>query len=911
MGQYYDPDEVCHFRHFGYIESCAPGPNNTPMLLTAVSNGTAWTGDLVCTGSQESVNGSVSQHFWLLTDRPGAPQEDDIGYVAFSGVYHDEAVPHSTDYFHNVRFSFSLGSQATIAITDNRFDSTEQLCFVPQGPQGFAIMLPGTSACLTAGPSPAASISSASVSIYVTTFTGAKNQIWAIEPSHQLAGCYQLAPAAAPELGVLSPGQGIANGGPIGIGAYEGDDITATWYAMPCNSIAYGNDHYSNILFFWQDKTCSIYRDSQSAGASAIQAMRPVDDAYGSPIEYLRTLDWYVGQLTAYNGNWDAMQYADSVFASGTTCLSSAEGGDTVSPNLKFDTISTSTGQDNISQYFFAIPRNLYDPSLPQCQDLQLVMHDLNTGETRTLNELDSISTSAVFRLTPKFICEATKYVAVLRVSHSDPDSTETSEMDSRYLPDNGKWPQIEIAPWGIPNGPEAWAPNGFAGSLDDDGYTTLTKPFKDNPGIFHGHQNQIANVTLTVATFEMESHGSKQPWMPTVGRAASKTFRIAPKPVFSLTSATIDENFVTINGTITKGWLGSGQMTLDVEDFRWICTRDGQTTTHLHALIEPQSLQINYRTENTLIDPPVIAAKIPLTALDGDAFFDVVQTLVAGGTVELRAYDDIYLRSPYGSVGATYGVFTLPTSWGPSMTIDVDPYAYLTITQNPLATRFEVPAMAPVIRLVWTTSYILSDSERGHRLIKIPGSDFTGSEGFPLVGCFASGSALSTQSEKERALIFRRLESDTTKLHLYIHETTNMLVEPLASLTYQDARNTATIIPLEGNITADYSESRQFVAAQRLGGTRYLAAVTGTKTPSLKFSGTIFRGQLANLPASTISEVEVSSSVSDLYRIPADAICLLRTAHGTTHQVIVTSIDSPRSVAGLAQVTINMIEVE
>lgn len=909
MGQYYDPDEVCHFRHCGHIVSQALGPNDTLMMLTASSSGTAWTGDLVCTGSQESQNGGVNQLFWLLTDRPGAPQEDDIGYVAFSGVYHDEPVPHSTDHFHNVRFSFSLGSQATIAITDNLFDSTEQLCFVPQGSQGFAIMLPGTTACLTAGPSPAASISSSSVSIYVTSFTGAKNQLWAIDATHQLAGCYQLAPAAAPELGVLSPGQGIANGGPVGIGAYENDDITATWYAMPYNSIAYGNDHYSILMFFWQDRACSIYRDSPNAGASAIQAMRPVDSAYGSPLEYLRTLDWSVGQLTAYNGNWDAMQYADSVFASGNTCLSSAEGTDTVSPNLKFDTISSSTGQDNLAQYFFILPRNFYDPTLPQCQDLQLVMHDINTGETRTLNELDAISTSAVFRLTPKFICEASKYVAVLRVSYSDPDSTETSEMERRYLPDNGKWPQIENAPWGIPNGPEAWVPNGFASPLDDDGYTTLTTPFKNVPGLFHGHQNQIANVTLTVAAFEMESHGSKQPWMPTVGRAASKTFRIAPKPAFSLTSATIDEDFVTINGTITQGWLGSGQMTLDVEDFRWICTRGGQTTTHLHALIEPQSIQINYRTEDTLLDPPVIAAKIPLTALDGDAFFDVVQTLAAGGTVELRAYDDIFLRSPYGSVGAQYGVFTLPVSWGPSTTIDDD--SYLTITQDPLATSFDVPAMPPLIRLVWTTSYVISDSERGHRLLKIQGSDFTGSSGFQLIGCFASGSALSTQSEKERALIFRRLESNTTKLHLYIHETTSLLVEPLASVTYQDARNTATVIPLEGNITSDYAESRQFVAAQRLGGSRYLAAVTGTKTPSLKFSGTIFRGQLANLPASTISEVIISSSVSDLYRIPSDAVCLLRTAHGTTHQVIITSIDSPRSVAGLAQVTINMIEVE
>lgn len=909
MGQYYDPDEVCHFRHCGHIVSQALGPNDTLMMLTASLSGTAWTGDLVCTGSQESQNGGVNQLFWLLTDRPNAPQEDDIGYVAFSGVYYDEPVPHSTDYFHNVRFSFSLGSQATIAITDNRFDSTEQLCFVPQGSQGFAIMLPGTSACLTAGASPAASISSSSVSIYVTSFTGAKNQLWGLDVTNQLAGCYQLAPAAAPELAILSPGQGIANGGPVGIGAYENDDITATWYAMPFNSIGEGTTHYSNIMFFWQDKACSIYRDSPSAGASAIQAMRPVDSAYGSPIEYQRTLDWAVSQLTALNGNWSAKQYADSVFASGTTCMSSAEGTDTVSPNLKFDTISTSTGQDNLAQFFFALPRNFYDTTLPQCQDLQLVMHDINTGETRPLNELDAISTSAVFTLTPKFICEATKYVAILRVSHSDPDSTETAEMDSRYLPDNGKWPQIETAPWGIPNGPEAWAPNGFASTLDDDGYTTLTKPFKSVPGIFSGHQNQIVNATLTVAAFEMESHGSKQPWMPTVGRAASKTFRIAPKAAFSLTSATIDENFVTLNGTITSGWLGSGQMTLDVEDFRWICTRGGQTTTHLHALIDPQSLQINYRTEDTLIDPPVIAAKIPLTALDGEAFFDVVQTLAAGGTVELRAYDDIFLRSPYGSVGATYGVFTLPTTWGPSMTIDDD--SYLTITQNPLATSFEVPAMAPLIRLVWTTSYIISDSERGHRLLKIQGSDFTGSSGFQLIGCFASGSALSTQSEKERALIFRRLESDTTKLHLYVHERTSMLVEPLASLTYQDARNTATVIPLEGNVTSDYSESRQFVAAQRLGGSRYLAAVTGTKTPSLKFSGTIFRGQLANLPASTISEVEVSSSVSDLYRIPADAICMLRTTHGTTHQVIVTSIDSPRSVAGLAQVTINMIEVE
>ena len=63
---------------------------------------------------------------------------------------------------------------------------------------------------------------------------------------------------------------------------------------------------------------------------------------------------------------------------------------------------------------------------------------------------------------------------------------------------------------------------------------------------------------------------------------------------------------------------------------------------------------------------------------------------------------------------------------------------------------------------------------------------------------------------------------------------------------------------------------------------------------------------------STTASEAyALHESIGDLYRIPDDTTVMLRTSYGTTYSVIITSIESPRSQSNLAQVTINMLEVE
>lgn len=889
MGAYFDADQTCHFRHCARVLSKALGPSLETMYLTATISGTQFTGGLTVTGTQ---NDWKNQNFWLLTDNPAYPSEDDIGYVGFAAQYTNEPSP-GPELFHNIHVSGSLGSQAAINISANDFDSTEKFCFVSHGASGFAIMIPGTNYCLTAGTTAASSISSSSVGVYVTAFSGAETQLWDIYEPVQLTGCYHMAPAGAPEMGICSPGQGLSSYTSLGIGAYEQDDITATWIAFyeswllsfinESFILGYVGDRDTTTLYVFTATGSSL--PEQGSQISASESMyRSIADNF---IYAGRSLNPTYNTLHANNGLYYAKQYTDTTSGS-STALTSYHGTETVSQSPWVDTLSPSTWPSNISQFWYPVPQNLYDAGLPQCLDLQLIVRDNTLGTERILSSVDDIPSTSDITLIPRFICSEKAYVACMKISFSDPDSAEDSSWDIIMTPTSGNYPVIDEAPFATPNGPNAWSPNAWASAtLDDEGYTTLTQGFDFPSGLFSGYSGQIASITLTIRPFAYEQVVSLWPWLPYAGRQSSMTYRIAPSPTASITSAVIDEHNLTLSGSVTGGWLGAGAMAIEIDDFTWYYF-SGSPKYMRHALLDRQRISLHESS---------FSVKIPLTSLNGAAFYDVVSLLHGGTTVRFQG--DVRLVSQYGSTTITVNQ---PLAWPATTT--ADDTTHLTVYHQKMYTEFSTPAMVPSsTQLDWTTSYVVAPSETGARLqpMLLMNSQFA---------FFAAGGELTGDGTYERALIFRRLHDDyDNQLFYQTWMASSLNIEMISSLTYKRTSDqAAVIIPLEGNVTTQYSESREISAAQRLGSGRYIASTNLTRTPTLKFTGTIFRH---NFITSSSATVFIDASVSALYQIPPDAICTLRTSHGTSHQVMITSIESPRSIAGLAQVTINMIEVE
>ena len=873
------PDQACHFRHCVRLYS---GVTNQSLYLTSDVSGSQDTGQLYASAATDK---HWNQHFWLLTDRPGSNDEPGVGYLCDTFV---ASVATDPTRFHAVACAAQSGAHPSADhTTPNSYDAAQQWEFVVDSVSSLAIVIrkPGTSLCITAGASPSDTLSSSSVQCSLTTYSGAANQRWYLAAPWTSCNVFQLAPAADPAMAIATPGQISQDGAELGIVSYDETDPTAAWMGWYESYAAMSRAfmRWTHYVSPSQEKTASVsYRYTYPPSGRLTQRVEkvPQDNTSftpGSLLDLTPTRTYAGGDFTTRTGTEVAAQYSiddsDEDYA-----VSSSDGEITIAASPWIQALSTSTGASNAAQFWYAIPRNFYNPGMPTPYDLQLICHDDYTGTEWVLEASDELDSSHRYHIMPRFICDWDAFSVVLLARFRGLSSTTWSDWEVRQLPASGNSDQISGAPWSVPDGPPAWVPNAWSTGVDDDGYRQLTQSI-DLGGLLSDHPCEVMQISVTLRAFEY-GPSYRYPWAPYQGPGSTVTSIIAPRPTISPSSAYVSDDGLHISYT-SSAFPGAGQCSLRMRSLRVIQSGSSWSRELLASSYEVPL----YQSSGTFI--------VPMTAFDGEAIIDVVELFQSTSSLTLEIAGDVV---------TSYAAKPLTSSITLDMESGADVLPSWTVTQTELgqwATRI-------VIRFgwTWTTSYQLISSESDTSLMQLKAVDSSERLARHMVG-----QSLSTGTSSHVSLIFGRDDSDV--LAFLVLRTTVQNPRPVASLSWVDAAGIVHLIPVQGDLSFSYSSSKRVEAAQRLGATRFIAGTSGGSTPSLKFSGTIFRDELSEIPAPASGWISFDTSVSDLYRIPDDVDVLFRTTYGTAYLTRIVKVDSPRNSAGQAQITIEMLEVE
>lgn len=907
--------DVTHFRHCGRLKSMATDQGD--MFLTTGISGRYPSGSLSVTPltSNGTDDDGFNQCFWLYSDW-GATASGiawNLGEVTWDGdTYIGATIPgnpfNSSFSYQNLYYDLPVTSGGTLYVrTDtNGFrnihggSTCEEFDVVAAASGGFIIYARGTDLCITAGSSASDTLGSQNVTPYLVTYAAKKNQHWALAEINELAGVFQLAPALQPAFAILSPGQSTADNSLLGLGAYDTRDMSSTWSIFFRSSKSYDDDiwrceSYPNVSLtgltddasYWaapSDPTppCSLYQRHNLFISDMLYA------------RYSRSM--YASDLSL---NTPQGQYTTKQYTIGNTsnAISSQLGDQKLDSLVWGQAASSYMTSDWYPQYWYRIPRNIFKSSLPQPYDVRIWMYDHDTSSGRYISSLDQIDPTHHIELHPRFICPSGAYVVSLRLAHEDADDWEVI-----LSPENSAvWDGLAKAPFATPNVGTAWAPNAFAASRGEDDYVHLDAGFDFPDGLWDysvwGTVNDThgpLRLSVTVSSFSYDNGAQGQddrmPWRPYQGLSSTAEFRIADQYLPWISAIHIDDT------SLVMTWAGNDYASVrqdsDVMRMRHLIVQwtDGDGTHNEDLLLDTYDCPIQNPQGG------VRQLRVPLGVLDADVAIAIVASIASGGTVTLTSKSDIRLVTQYG-------LAPIPiVSWGINVTMEAGAVSY---TTSATATRYWTTFPEPSASQPLTHAYARTMTERGPRLVEMPTPATSSSSRMAI---WADGGYLNAHEGPRHALVFARLSSSPNTLYYATSIDSLVITNPVSSLGWRTSDGRLHLILLDGNLRFSYGRQRDISSAIRRGGTRYMAASSGTEVPSLKFSGTIYRGQRGT--AST-SDVVIHDSIDDIYRIPDDEPVTFRTSYGTTYPVIITAIDSPRNVSGLAQVSISMLELE
>lgn len=882
-------EERCHFRHAGFLRSAASG--STYMYLTAAINSSAVpTGSVTCEAHPAS---PTNQIFWLYTDTRSY-LDPGVGYI---GSIMD---PNGRNEFCHDIVASGSSSPRTIRID---FSSSAaygaEFYFVESSRilGGFEIIHRNTDLALTAGSSASDStLSSTSVSCYLVDNSHSLNQIWILEQSAELMGCLQLAPALADDMAILSPGQSSQNKLPLGIGTYDEDDETSVWSCIPISTrsgSSLSTTSYPQRPAYEGAESDAEWVSMLDAGSGQqVQQIRRRSVADGSHLSYSATAS--VADVDTPTGTYKPRRY---FWAASGQVLSSSDGQQELAASPYSQTLNSSTGVDNSPQFWYTFPRNLYRASLPTPSDIHIMITDDATGETRELQQLDQFPFLDEATIIPKFRCDWDKYVSVMRIRYLRSSQYSSSASWGPWqvvaVPESGILDTLSQAPWATPSGPQAWIANSWAGEQDNEGYTTLSSGFSLPSGLFSAMSGVIAQVSITIRAFSYGEQIPQIPALPYEGPAATFTAIIAPQPrcyispqevtpdgilvryVFESLDRSVFTNFaLRINSIEFSGWYDS----------------DNIMTEPYEASIFPHEQDQYGRYTGDII--------IPMTYLSPDDMPTIISELGHYGSAQAKAS---------GVLISQFGQISVEGSQGQSSSISLQTgmaasAGHITTQLGQFATIYGPRDPSQLPDIGWQRI----STERGPRYIKMPISMYD-----EFVARHMVGSYVSPDDPQQEALLFSRQTGGETETPLFevISEQYNTPLK-LTTLSYADS-GVLYVIPLQGQISISYGVQRDVSTARRLGGRKFVAGSIGGEAPSLSFSGTIFRHQFTGVAIPTSENIKILTSIHDLYDIPENATLMLRTPFGQAHMVRLTGIDSPRTSAGYADITLSMVEVD
>lgn len=908
--------DVTHFRHCGRLKSMATDQGD--MYLTTGISGRYPSGSLSVTPltSNGTDDEGFNQCFWLYSDW-GATSSgiaSNLGEVTWDGdTYIGSTIPgnplSSGFSYQNLYYDSPATSGGTLYVrtgtnafhTGSGASTCEEFNVVAAASGGFIIYVRGTDLCITAGSSASDTLGAQNVTPSLVTYAAKKNQHWTLAEINELAGVFQLAPALQPEFAILSPGQSTADNSILGLGAYDARDLSSTWSIFFRSYQSYDDnvwrcESYPNTsatgltadASYWaapSDPTppCSLYQRHNMAVSEMLYA------------RYSRSMYAAYLSLDTPQGLYTTKQYT----IDRTSTAISSQLGDQKLDSLVWgqDALQYMTS-DAYPQYWYRFPRNLFKRSLPQPYDVKIWIYDHDTSSGRYISSMDQIDPTHHIELHPRFICPAGAYVVSLRLAHEDADDWEVL-----LSPENSAvWDGLAKAPFATPGVGIAWAPNAFVDSRDEDNYVHLDAGFDFPYGLWdqsvwdlNNDTNGPLRVSVTVSAFSYDNGSQGQdylmPWRPYQGLSSTAEFLIADQYVPWIYALHIDDT------SLVMKWAGNDYANVrkdsDVMRMRHLIVQwtDGDGTHNEELLLDTYDCPVQ-RPQG------VRQVRVPLEALDADVVIAIVASIASGGTVKLTSHD-IRLVTQYGV--APIQLVSQPLG----ITMELGAISY---TTSATATRYWTTFPSPSATQPLTHAYARTMTERGPRLVEIPTQATSSSSRMAI---WADGGYLNAHEGPRHALLFARFSPSSSNPNTLCYSTSIdslVITNPVSSFGWQTSDGRLHLILLDGNLSFSYARQRDISSAIRRGGTRYMAASSGTEVPSLKFSGTIYRGQRGS---TSTSDVVIHDSIDDIYRIPDDEPVAFRTSYGTTYQVIITSIDSPRSVSGLAQVSISMLEVE
>lgn len=502
-------------------------------------------------------------------------------------------------------------------------------------------------------------------------------------------------------------------------------------------------------------------------------------------------------------------------------------------------------------QHWIPVPRNVFDASLPTPSTLSVVLD----------NEYSHITTETTSRCALDIREGGSSTTASCQLKFSvsgDCDQFQVAA-ETRSMHDDGTWGDWQLERSSElfdttsiePGWPVVWIPNAFAGNPDTDGRVAI-----DVERVMLFDSDHRIQRRYRVRAFRYSESG-----VPIVGPAASITIDVSARNKFELNGSPM----------VMRDGL---QIPYNIRYYT------GPTSIHFDSVrLGDVDAIVDYDTSTSSSSGTLL---VPWTAFRE---LDSTWPTTAGRAIELTGRtNDLFGDSEFELSG----------------TLVADPYAR---HEQGYAREHDLFTSVSAFAGTELRTLCVVDSEDAQHVIDMPPS-------------------IVTPPAQDQAKILDG-EAQTTSHVVSISQVSPLdpdyyaiagfqILRPVRGITtlaFQRGGDTV-IIPIEGNVSASFSLTRDFSTARRVGDRAFSIGTLPGASPELELSGTLYRNQLSSRDSQG-SGVVIASTIQEACRIPVDATCVLRTAYGTCHRVRVVGVSAPRSARDQAEITFSLVEVD
>lgn len=844
-------DTIAHLRHCVRIESATGSYQvlRAPMLTA--------TGGIVEVVSQGSISDDYEgTTFWIF---PATSDEAPAGTHCIATTLCKRG--DSDAVYHELRWN---GSAIDFDLSDDPSEATNSLWYIIPNGDYFAIQSAQNGLFWTV----------VSGNVELSAWTGADTQLWKMMAQYSPAGgVFNVSPSLDVSQSVMSLTS--SDMGAASIGASSQRTAHTVLSAEFIEQLTQSNAGHAqmdlafpvnraetrwNRLEFLDEETKRgqfEQRGPLSLGASDTRtcSLLPSENM-------VAILPSLVGRFTGQRLRYNTSSYDFS--------LSSYDGENRLGA---FPTWQTSSADPTDgTQAWMMLPQNFFDSSLPTPMDLgcELIVSGqaYELADTQTLPVPDD-TTSMTLR--PRFDCSGSDYVVTAKLRFLT--DGVWSDVVTVLEPESANVGACSSAPYAKLTGGPAWIPNAWPSS---DSSRSITQDIEIPHTLFSDHQDASAcQVILSVSSMRYGTAEGAPP-VPFEGRTVSRTFTIGRHVSVSLGDSTLDQDGIHLDISV------SGTTSYDLSIAKLIFVNGANDP---ESILQPEG---------------VTGSDIAFSDLTS-----ITHALMIGDPASAQLVVTGFVDSQFGTL----------------------PFSGVTTLSSSLTQAFQPSTWSAWGGMVYDRFSSLGDfstyagfqiveSEQGRRHVPIS-KIYTPASGIPYVARCGSYLGEDETTDPECAVIIWNVDGAR-----YQYEIITSPRRPnLAAALYRRVPDIAgtpvhehiEIIPLRGNLSGSMSVKNDVAAARRIGGRRYVAGSLRGQEPSLKFTGTIYSDATDTVtPAPRNNDpFIITTDIQTLMSIDASETLLLRTTWGTEHLVRIAGVDAPRDIAGAANLTIDLIEVE